>query len=75
MEPLTISRLAVKHTQSAVAESVYWSTGYDITESVTFYGIINEHCNVKCCQYEYWRLKSYKEEMTIEQWQKALLSI
>src|ERR671932_2907196 len=75
MKALTLSRLAIKHTENAVAESVYRTTGYDITKPVTFYGIINEHCNVKCRQCEYWRLKHYKEEMTIEEWQNALLSI
>ena len=75
MDALTLSRLAVKHTQNAVAESLYRSTGYDLTKPVTFYGIVNEHCNVKCRQCEYWRLKEYKDEMTIEEWQNALLSI
>lgn len=75
MDPLTLSKLAVKHTQNAVAESVYRKTGYDVTKPVTFYGIINEHCNVKCRQCEYWRLKNYKDEMTIEEWKNALLSI
>jgi MoaA/NifB/PqqE/SkfB family radical SAM enzyme len=75
MKALTLSRLAIKHTENAVAESVYRTTGYDITKPVTFYGIINEHCNVKCRQCEYWRLKHYKDEMSIEEWQNALLSI
>lgn len=75
MELLTLSKLGVKHAQNAAAETMYRSTGYDITKPVTFYGIINEHCNVKCRQCEYWRLKHYKEEMTIEEWQNALLSI
>jgi MoaA/NifB/PqqE/SkfB family radical SAM enzyme len=42
---------------------------------VTFYGLVNERCNVKCRYCEYWRLPRYKDEMTIEEWQKALLSI
>ncbi len=75
MDALTLSRLGVKHTKSAVAESLRINTGYDITSPVTFYGIVNEHCNVKCRQCEYWRLKEYKDEMTIEEWQNALLSI
>ena len=75
MDALTLSKLAVKHTQNAVAESIYLNAGYDMTKPVTFYGIVNEHCNVKCRQCEYWRLKEYKDEMTIEEWQNALLSI
>ncbi len=75
MDALTLSRLGVKHTQSAVAESLRINTGYDVTSPVTFYGIVNERCNVKCRQCEYWRLKEYKDEMTIEEWQNALLSV
>lgn len=75
MDALTLSRLGVKHTKSAVAESLRINTGLDMTTPVTFYGIVNEHCNVKCRQCEYWRLKEYKDEMTIEDWQNALLSV
>ncbi|MEG4289025.1 hypothetical protein Q5692_10920 [Microcoleus sp. C2C3] len=63
MDALTLSRLGVKHTQSAVAESLRINTGYDMTSPATFYGIVNEHCNVKCRQCEYWRLKEYKDEI------------
>ncbi len=75
MDALTLSRLGVKHTKSAVAESLRINTGLDMTTPVTFYGIVNERCNVKCRQCEYWRLKEYKDEMTIEDWQNALLSV
>ncbi len=75
MDALTLSRLGVKHTKSAVAESLRINTGFDVTTPVTFYGIVNERCNVKCRQCEYWRLKEYKDEMTIEDWQNALLSV
>ena len=50
-------------------------TGHDYTKPVTFYGLVNERCNVKCRYCEYWRLKHYVNEMTIEEWQTALTSI
>lgn len=75
MDVLTLSKLGIKHSQNAVAESIRIRTGYDITKPVTFYGIVNERCNVKCRQCEYWRLPTYKDEMSIEEWQSALLSI
>jgi MoaA/NifB/PqqE/SkfB family radical SAM enzyme len=75
MDALTLSKLGIKHTQNAVAESLYINYNYDMTKPVTFYGIVNERCNVKCLQCEYWRLKEYQNEMTIEEWQNALLSI
>ena len=39
------------------------------------YGCEMLHCNVKCRYCEYWRLKHYVQEMTIEEWQSALKSI
>lgn len=65
----------MKHTTNAIAESLYLQTTHDLTRPVAFYGSVNEHCNVKCRFCDYWRLKHYAEELTIEQWQKALLSI
>ena len=75
MDILTLTELAWKHTQNAVAEELYLKTGVDRTRPITFYGLVNERCNVKCRYCEYWRLKSYNDEMTIEEWQRALLSI
>jgi MoaA/NifB/PqqE/SkfB family radical SAM enzyme len=42
---------------------------------VSFYGLVNEHCNVKCRYCAFWRLDKYVKEMTIEEWQRALTSI
>jgi MoaA/NifB/PqqE/SkfB family radical SAM enzyme len=67
MDALTLSRLGVKHTKSAIAESLRINTGYDVTSPVTFYGIVNERCNVKCRQCEYWRLKEYKDEILCDE--------
>lgn len=70
-----LSELALKHASNHFAEELYIHTGTDITKPITFYGLVNERCNVKCRYCEYWRLPVYKDEMTIEEWQKALLSI
>jgi MoaA/NifB/PqqE/SkfB family radical SAM enzyme len=75
MELSKLSALAWKHTRNAAAEEVYLHGGYDATKPITFYGLVNERCNVKCRYCEYWRLKHYQQEMTIEEWQKALTSI
>ena len=75
MKTSTLARLAFKHTYNHFAEELYIHTGKDFTRPVTFYGLVNERCNVKCRYCEYWRLPKYKDEMTIEEWQKALLSI
>jgi MoaA/NifB/PqqE/SkfB family radical SAM enzyme len=75
MNTSTLSRLALKHAYNHFAEEVYIHTGKDITKPVTFYGLVNERCNVKCRYCEYWRLPQYKDEMSIEEWQNALLSV
>ncbi len=75
MDTLTLSRLAVKHAGNLATESLYRNVGYDATKPITFFAIINERCNVKCRQCEYWRLPVYKDEMSIDEWKQALLSI
>jgi MoaA/NifB/PqqE/SkfB family radical SAM enzyme len=75
MQVTSLARLALKHATNAIAESVYLSTGYDTTRPVTFYGLVNERCNIKCRYCEYWRLPSYVQEMTVPEWQRALLSV
>lgn len=70
-----LAKLASKHVQNAVSESVYLQTGHDRTKPVAFYGSVNEHCNAKCRYCDYWRLQHYEQELTLEQWQTALLSI
>jgi MoaA/NifB/PqqE/SkfB family radical SAM enzyme len=75
MELSRLSALAWKHIRNAAAEEVYLNSGYDGTKPVTFYGLVNERCNVKCRYCEYWRLKHYVTEMTIEEWRSALLSV
>ncbi len=75
MELSRLSTLAWKHIRNAAAEEAYLHTGYDDTRPVTFYGLVNEHCNVKCRYCEYWRLKHYAQEMTIAEWQASLQSV
>lgn len=75
MKVSTLARLGLKHARNHLAEEVYLATGHDSTKPITFYGLVNERCNVKCRYCEFWRLKEYKKEMTIEQWQNALLSV
>jgi MoaA/NifB/PqqE/SkfB family radical SAM enzyme len=75
MKASTLARLGWKHTKNHLAEIIYLQTGRDLTRPVTFYGLVNERCNVKCRFCEYWRLEEYQDEMSIEEWQTALLSI
>jgi radical SAM protein with 4Fe4S-binding SPASM domain len=38
-------------------------------------GLVNERCNYRCQMCNFWRLAHYKDEMTIAEWQSALLSL
>jgi sulfatase maturation enzyme AslB (radical SAM superfamily) len=70
-----LAGLALKHVRNAFAEELYLRTHADYTRPIVVYGMVNEWCNYKCRYCDYWRLKEYREEMTIEEWQKALLSL
>ena len=75
MKMAALTGLGLKHVRNHLSEEFYLRTDRDATRPVSFYGIVNEHCNIKCRYCEYWRLKHYKKEMSIEEWQKALLSV
>jgi len=70
-----LATMGLKHSRNAVAEALYLKTGLDVTRPITFHGLVNERCNCKCRHCEYWRQKEYIPEMSIEEWQKTLLSI
>lgn len=75
MKLTNLAHLALKHVRNAFAEELFIRTRTDVTRPVVVYGMVNEWCNYKCRYCDYWRLKEYREEMTIEEWQKALLSL
>ena len=75
MKLTTLTRVGWKHAKNALAEEAYLRTNVDVTKPITFYAQINERCNVKCRFCEFWRMEKYVDEMSIEQWQRALLSI
>jgi MoaA/NifB/PqqE/SkfB family radical SAM enzyme len=70
-----LAGLAYRRSVAALGEQLYLHTGVDKTTPISFYAIVNEHCNVKCRYCEYWRLKDYVDEMSIEEWQRGLSSI
>lgn len=75
MDVRDLVSIGSRHVRNLIAEEIYFRLGYDYTKPVTFSGLVNERCNVKCRYCAYWRLDSYQQEMTIEEWQQALLSI
>jgi hypothetical protein len=70
---LELTRLGANHVRNAIAEEIYLRTGRDMTVPVSIYGEVAERCNYKCRYCEYWRRPHYREEMSIEDWKKALL--
>jgi radical SAM protein with 4Fe4S-binding SPASM domain len=75
MNFLGYTQLALEHSRNSFAETLYLRSGIDITRPVSIYGLINQRCNYKCRYCEYWRKSEYAEEMSIEEWQAALLSL
>jgi MoaA/NifB/PqqE/SkfB family radical SAM enzyme len=72
---LELTRLGAHHVRNAVAEEIYLRTGRDITVPVAIYGEVIERCNYKCRYCEYWRRPNYSDDMSIEDWKRALLSL
>jgi MoaA/NifB/PqqE/SkfB family radical SAM enzyme len=72
---LELTRLGTHHVRNAVAEELYLRTGHDATIPVSIYGEVIERCNYKCGYCDYWRRPNYREEMSIDEWKKALTDL
>jgi MoaA/NifB/PqqE/SkfB family radical SAM enzyme len=72
---LKLTRLGAHHVRNAVAEEIYLRTGRDVTVPVSIYGEVIERCNYKCRYCEYWRRPNYREDMSIDDWKKALIDL
>jgi MoaA/NifB/PqqE/SkfB family radical SAM enzyme len=72
MNVLDLARLGAHHVRNALAEEVYLRTGRDFTLPVSIYGEVIERCNYKCRYCDYWRRPNYRDEMSIDEWKKAL---
>lgn len=67
--------VALQHARNAVAEEIYLRTGRDFTRPVAIHAVVNEICNYKCRYCEFWRMPTYRPEMSIPEWRKALLDL
>jgi len=72
---LELTRLGVHHFRNAIAEEIYLRTGRDMTVPVAIYGEVIERCNYKCRYCEYWRRPHYRDDMSIDDWKRALLDL
>ena len=50
-------------------------TGWDFTRPVFFRCALTERCNYKCQYCSHWRQESYSNEMSLNEWKKAILSL
>ncbi len=75
MNIANLSNLGLQHIKNRALEKVFFLTKIDATKPIHIYGVINERCNYKCRYCAYWRLEKYKDELSIEQWKDALISL
>jgi radical SAM protein with 4Fe4S-binding SPASM domain len=75
MTVAAMGRLAYKHVLSSFNEELYIKLGLDLTAPIKVYATINERCNYRCRYCDYWRMKEYADELTIDEWKAALGSL
>ena len=75
MKLANLAKLGIKHVRNDFLEALYLNTKLDYTKPIVIYGIVNERCNYKCRYCEFWRMKEYQDELTIQEWKDALLSL
>jgi MoaA/NifB/PqqE/SkfB family radical SAM enzyme len=74
MDRFTIPRVAMRRVQGVAREQIYLTCGTDFTRPETIRGCVNYRCNFEC-QYCYSWQRTEDLEISIAQWQEALLSL
>ena len=70
-----LAKAGLGHTRTAAADAVSLRTGLNVTRPSVIRGMVNERCNYKCQYCDFWRLPHYQDELSISDWQRALLSL
>ena len=70
-----VARLGSIAVSRAGRELIYLKTGVDVTRPSSIRAIVTERCNYKCLYCNHWRQPSYPEEMTLQDWEQALMSL
>lgn len=68
-------RLAGQRLAQEAREAIYLGVGLDTTRPLAVKGIVNERCNYRCAYCDFWRLAHYRDEMQLEDWQRALVGL
>jgi radical SAM protein with 4Fe4S-binding SPASM domain len=71
----TAAQLAGTALRRSLAESVFLRSGVDLTKPSDIRATLTERCNYQCLYCDHWRQDRYTDEMSLAEWQKALLSV
>jgi MoaA/NifB/PqqE/SkfB family radical SAM enzyme len=74
MNKLTIPRVVMRCLEGIARERIYLTSGADFTRPESIRGCVNYRCNFEC-QYCYSWQRTEHLEISIAQWQEALLSL
>lgn len=75
MDLANASRLAVRELRRSVTDQLALKTPLDFSVPSAIRAIVTERCNYKCHYCTFWRQDSYSEEMSLDEWKAALLSL
>ena len=70
-----LARLGVRRVRQDVLEELYIRTGWDQTRPYAIRGLLTKRCNYRCRYCGDWRRDAAADEMDLDQWQAALLSL
>jgi len=70
----TLAPLALKRLEASVRENFYRMAGLDCTKPSHIRALLTYRCNYRCEYCWHWRWEK-REEMGLEDWQRALLSL
>ncbi|MHB8815141.1 MAG: radical SAM protein [Steroidobacteraceae bacterium] len=74
MDKFTVPRVAMRRIEGIVRERFYLTSGADFTRPESIRGCVNYRCNFSC-QYCYSWQRPAHAELSVDQWEKALLSL
>src|ERR1039457_1448246 len=68
-------RHAYSRVLTSIREHIYRRTQIDLTRPLFIRCIVTERCNYRCKYCFHWRQDKYKDEMTLNDWKRALVSL
>ncbi len=71
----TAAHIASTMLRRSAAEAVFIRSGVNVTRPSDIRATLTERCNYRCTYCDHWRQPTYADEMSLAQWQSALLSV